>query len=105
MAETPDQKLLRLLSRLQAQEAQNRLLRLSDRDLAISMLYLDEMQRNLVLSLLGNKKRERVEQEQRYVSRLRLTYSQYRVVIDRVNRYLEHGGQTGLSSYIRPRRL
>ncbi|MDY7027808.1 MAG: hypothetical protein SVR04_05890 [Spirochaetota bacterium] len=77
-------------------------MRITDRELAICMLYMDEKERPRILNTLGNTKRQRVVQEIGYVSHLRLRYPQYRVVIEKVIGVLTGSDDGSIRSYIRP---
>ncbi len=102
MKEAPDKRLLKIIKGLTPAEAQNRLMRVTDRNLAICLLYMEEFERNLLLGKLGKMKRGRVEQELGYVKHLRLRYPHYRSVIEQVIISLAGGKDMGPSSYIRP---
>lgn len=77
-------------------------MRITDRELAICMLYMDEKERPRILTTLGNVKRQRVMQEIGYISHLRLRYPQYRVVIEKVIGVLTGSEDGSIRSYIRP---
>lgn len=102
MNESPDKRLIKILKGLPPAEAQNRLMRITDRNLAICMLYMEDMERNVLLGRLGKMKRDRVQQEHGYVKHLRLRYPQYRSVIEQVIISLVGGKDIGPRSYIRP---
>lgn len=102
MRESPDKRLIKIIQTLPQADAQNRLMRVSDRNLAICMLYMEEIERNLLLNRLGRTKRDRVRQEIGYVQHLRIRYPQYRSVIEQVIISLSAGKNIGPSSYIRP---
>ena len=100
--ETPDRRLLKLIRSLPASDAQNRLMRISDRELAVSLLYLVSDERSYVLSFIGGAKRRRVEEEIEYTERLRIRYPQYRAMIESVIEQLGGSGRGPLRSYLRP---
>lgn len=102
--ESPDQRLIKLIRSLPPQEAQNRLMRVTDRELAISILYMEKPEQKLVLQRLGASKSRRVRQELDYVSHLRLRYPQYRDVIEQVIERISGRSDGSIRSYIRPRR-
>jgi len=102
MTEAPDKRLIKILQSLSPAEAQNRLMRISDRNLAICTLYMEDVERNILLGRLGKAKRDRVQQERGYVEHLRLRYPQYRSVIEQVILSLAGGKDIGPRSYIRP---
>ena len=102
--ESPEQRLLKIIRILPDAEIQNRLMRITDRELAICMLYMEADQRPAVLDVLGNVKRQRVLQEIGYVNHLRLRYPQYRTVIEKVIGVLTGQDEGNIRSYIRPYR-
>jgi hypothetical protein len=97
-----DQQLLAYMRTLTAAEIQNRLMRLSDRDIAIALLYFDQGERAYLLSYLGHRKRERVEQELGYIKGMRIRYDQYKPAIERVLETFRKGGGSDRRGYIRP---
>jgi len=101
---TPDQVLADLLHKDPFTKVQNILMRISDRELAISMLYLSEEDETFMLSLLSVVKQNRIKQEQVYLKGLHLRYPQYRTVIDDVILRLQGMSGGGIRSYVRPRR-
>ncbi len=101
---SPELRLIRVLSALAPAEASNRLMRRSDRELAISLLSMERENRERVLSFLGRVKRKRVEEELRYVERMGLRYADYRRAIEGVTAGIISGRGETLRSYIRPRR-
>ena len=102
MKESPDKRLIKIIQALSLADAQNRLMRVSDRNLAICMLYMEEVERNFLLNRLGRIKRDRVRQEIGYVQHLRIRYPLYRSVIEQVIISVAAGKNMGPSSYIRP---
>ena len=104
MQESSDTQLIKILKSLSPAEAQNRLMRVTDRNLAICMLYMDVSDRNVVLDRLGKMKRQRIKQEFVYVQHLRLRYPQYKSVIEKVILSIVGGKNVAPQSYIRPLR-
>jgi len=102
---TPDQVLTDLIHKGPFAKVQNILMRISDRELAISMLYLLEENETFMLSFLSEVKQDRIKQEQVYLKGLNLRYPQYRTVIDDVILRLQGMSGGGIRSYVRPRRL
>lgn len=102
--DSPEQRLLKIMKVLPHAEVHNRLMRITDRELAICMLYIEENQRPAILNLLGSVKRQRVIQEIGYVSHLRLRYPQYRMVIEKVIGVISGQDEGNIRSYIRPYR-
>ena len=101
---TPDEALAEILHSGTYADIQNRLMRISDRELAISMLYLSEKAEAFLFSFLPPVKQTRIKQEQIYVESLHLRYPQYRTVIDDVILRLQGLSGEGIRSYVRPRK-
>ena len=96
------QRLLVLLRGLGSVAAQNGLMRLGDRDLAIALTYMDRSERDRVLRLLSPAKAARVADELDYQSRLRITAQQYRTLVETVIAQLRSGAAGATRSYVRP---
>ncbi len=101
---TPDKVLANLLHKGSHAQIQNILMRISDRELAICMLYLSEKERTFLLFFLPPVKQKRIGQEQNYLKSLNIRYPQYRTVIDDVILRLQGMSGEGIRSYVRPRR-
>lgn len=100
---TPDRVLMSLIRKLPPQDAQNRLLSLGDRDLAMAMMYLPDSDRNCILGLLGQKKRERIREELALQKNRRITYSRYRTaVLHVIDSLSSDKNKASLKSYLRP---
>ncbi len=100
--ETPDRRLLKLIRLLPPSEVQNRLMRISDREIAVSLLYLEKEERAFILSFLGGAKKSRVQEEMEYTDRLRIRYPEYRLMIENVIKQIGGSGGGPLRSYLRP---
>lgn len=100
----PDKVLADLIRSGHSADMQNILMRISDRELAVSMIYMEKKDITFLLSFLPPVKQNRVKQEQVYVDRLNLRYPQYRTVIDDVILRLKGMSGGGIRSYIRPSR-
>ena len=102
---SPNDALVRLLRALPPVAVQNRLMRVSDREIALSMMYMQDADRSLVFSRLAARKVARLREELTLHARLRITYEQYRRAVESVVEALqgEKRGE-GLRSYIRPTR-
>lgn len=100
---TPHEELLQIVRSFPRAEVQNKLMTVTDRELALSMMYLSDSERSLVLSRLGKQKAERVREELRLQEKLRITYGQY---LQAVNNILEKfrfsGSKKSMKSYLRP---
>lgn len=85
-------------------DAQNRLLRLGDKTIATSLLYMSEWERDRVIALLGREKGTRVRDEVRRQERSRVAYDYYETAVRSMITALE-GGTTGPPrTYYRPTR-
>ncbi|MCK5201310.1 MAG: hypothetical protein KAR21_23310 [Spirochaetales bacterium] len=100
----PDKVLADLIRSGNSASIQNILMRVSDRELAISMIYMEKKDISFLLSFLPPVKQDRVKKEQNYVARLNLRYPQYRIVIDDVILRLKGLSGGGIRSYVRPRK-
>lgn len=87
-----------------AVDAQNRLLRIGDKEIATSMLYMADYERDTVLALLGTTKAARVRQELERQQRSRIVYDHYETAVRVVIRALEGTRATAPRSYYRPTR-
>lgn len=102
---TPNDRLLQLIRRIDPRDAQNRLMRIADRELSLSMLYMTDKNRVEVLSFIAVEKAKRVREELGFCEKLAVRYGQYRIAIDNVLRQLEEPGSSApIRSYLRPRR-
>ena len=100
-----NQRFLKLIRELEPVEAQNRLLRVADRELAIAMLYMEERERQELFAFLSPAKAKRVKEEYGFAERRAVRYDQYRVVIEGVITQLSRSGAGApMRSYLRPRR-
>ncbi|MBN1799601.1 MAG: hypothetical protein JW822_13580 [Spirochaetales bacterium] len=96
--------LVKLIKTLPRIDVQNSLMTLSDRELSLAFLYMDENDRAYALSLLSKEKRRRVGEELILQERLSITQEQYRKTTESVIiklRLLRRGG--GFTSYLRPK--
>ncbi|MFO8065064.1 MAG: hypothetical protein ACQETQ_01000 [Spirochaetota bacterium] len=84
---------------------QNRLITASDRDVALSMLYLKDGDRARMLEKLSAAKQRRIVEELERHEHLQITYAQYESAIRSIIRALEQDSvQQKVHSYVRPRR-
>lgn len=96
--------LLRLLGRLTPAEAQNRLMRIADREISLSMSYMSDDDRRFVLGMVGRAKALRIREEFGFQRHLAVRYDDYLVAIQNVLRQLENTSPSPpLKSYLRPR--
>jgi hypothetical protein len=99
----PGRRILDLLTVLPRVDSQNRLLRVSDRDLAMALLYMEDAERDRVLDLVGTGKGVRLELER--VERSRTEYRHHEMAAGLVIRVLEGSTAEGASSFYRPSRV
>ena len=101
---TLNNTLVKLIRTLPSIDVQNTLMTLSDRELALAFLYVDETERGYALSLLSPEKRRRVREELILQERLSITPVQYKKTIESVIiklKLLRRGGS--FKSYLRPK--
>jgi hypothetical protein len=100
---SPDRRLVQLIRALGKVESQNRLMTASDREIALSMMYLKDHEREEILSLLPQKKSARIREELTLHNRLRIRYDQYRKTIEHLLEILAKSGKReSFKSYLRP---
>lgn len=100
----PHQRVLELIRSLDRVDVQNRLLRTSDKEIALSLIYMSDWQQDFVLEFLGTVKEARVRQELERYRHTRILYRQYEMAVHTVIRSLEGGRLTGARVYYRPLR-
>ena len=100
----PSEIMLSRLRRMRPADAQNALMRLSDREAALCMKFMDENDRAYVLSFMARSKAARVRDECSLQTRLHITYDQYRRTVTSVLRRLSGSREQTSDSYLRPRR-
>jgi hypothetical protein len=98
----PHRKIVELLKAIPAVDAQNRLLRLGDKELAMSLLYMAEHEQRMVISLLGEAKGKRVSEELDRQLRSRVAAPYYEAAVRTVVRTLEGAAVDAPKSYYRP---
>jgi hypothetical protein len=102
---SPGRRILDLLTALPRVDGQNRLLRVSDRDLALALLYMEGIDRDRVLDLVGTGKSSRVRLELDRIERSRVEYRHHEMAAALVARVLEGSATRGASSFYRPSRV
>lgn len=100
----PQDMILDRLRALPEVDAQNRLLRLSDSNLSLSLIYMADWQQDYVLGFVGEAKRRRVRLELERQLRSRVVYDQYRRACEAVLGSLGGGRGESVRSYYRPSR-
>jgi len=80
-------------------------MRIADREIALSMMYTTDRDREFVLSLIAPSKAHRIREEFGFQRHLAVRYDQYLTAIGNVMSQLEREGSTPpIRSYLRPRR-
>ena len=102
---TPNEQLIRRARALPKVRVQNGLMRSGDREIALSMMYMEDSDRANFFSLLPAAKVKRIREELSLQQRLKITYDQYRKAITALTETLgsDRGGES-IKSYIRPAR-
>ena len=86
-------------------DAHNRLMRMTDREIGLAMMYMDHADRNHLLALVPGLKARRVQDELALQERLTIRYDQYVAAVNHVVQMLQAGtGEKTFRSYLRPRR-
>jgi flagellar motor switch protein FliG len=103
---TRTEKLVAYVNRLDRIELQNRLMGVTDRELAMALRGIPEPDRDSVLSHVSHAKRRRVREEIALHERLSIADEQFAGATDRVIARLEgpKRGRAGTRSYLRPLR-
>ncbi len=97
--------ILKLVKTMNPVEVHNRLMKASDRNIALALLYLGNDERNRILSYLSAEKVRRVRDEIALNAKRRISGKHYRLAYDDVLQFLkQQTKQENLKSYIRPRR-
>lgn len=79
-------------------------MRVADREIAVSMMFMQDQGRERILGLLAAKKSRLIREEFGFQKHLAVSYSQYLKAIENVIAQLRHGsGAPPLRSYLRPR--
>ncbi len=80
-------------------------MRIADREIALSMMYATDRDREYVLSLIASSKAHRIREEFGFQRHLAVRYDQYLTAIASVTSQLEREGSAPpIRSYLRPRR-
>ncbi len=98
---TPDRKLFKLIQKSGRITAERILNSSPDKEIAVSVLYLTDFERGILLSYLAPAKRERVKEEIRRSPEIK--YTTYTLIIEKIIRAFESGKQDSSGSgYFRP---
>jgi hypothetical protein len=102
---TPNRKLTDTIRSIPAASLQNALMRISDRDLAISMLYMEDPDRMKIFMAVSKQKEIRVKEELTLNNKRKVTYKHYTLSVQAVISSLINSRTPGkTNSYLRPRR-
>ena len=98
---TPDRKLFKLIQNSNRITIERILNSSSDKEIAVSVLYLSDFERGIIFSYLAPVKRKRVIEEIRRSPEVK--YSIYKLIIEKLIKALETGHQDKKSSsYFKP---
>ena len=102
---TPHERLLKIIRLLPRVTVHNKLMTAVDREIALTMMYMEDPEREYVLSFVSAEKKKRIREELKLHERLTIKYDQYLSALDHVVSLLKNSDQNrGFKSYIRPRR-
>lgn len=97
--------ILKLVKAMNPIEVHNRLMKASDRNIALALLYLENDERNRILSCLSAGKARRVRDELALNERRRIAGQHYRLAYEDVLQFLrQQNKKESLKSYVRPKR-
>jgi hypothetical protein len=101
----PHEELLRIVRSLPRPDVQNRLMSVTDREMALAMMYLSDRDRDFLLSYVSTRKSVRVREELCLQKHLRITYEQYlRGITNVIESFRSPGPAKSIKSYLRPRK-
>ena len=83
-------------------EAQNILMTIPNREIAISMITLSKLDRDYILSFVSPGKHSKIVDELELQNRLQITYKQIKSVSDNIYLRLQKINKKDLNSYLRP---
>ena len=103
MKKTPDRILADLLVQINAAELQNRLFRLSNREIAVAMTYLSDRERRILFSAMPPEKNSLVLEEIRFQENVIVSRPFYLSVMKRVINILAGNSDDSFrKGYLRP---
>jgi len=104
-ADSPNDKLVRRIRSLPRVAVQNSLMRVGDRQIALSMMFMEDADREFIFSVLPIAKVKRIREELKLQRRLKITYDQYKKSVAIVYQgVMRDRGNDTTRSYIRPAR-
>jgi len=101
----PEDTLTALIRSQSKANLQNTFMRLTDKEVAVSIRRLDEEIRDNVLNILPPGKSERIREEMRLLKgRIRVPETKYLQIINHVIAVLQGRSRGNVSSYIKPKK-
>lgn len=101
----PVQKILNILKYENRIKIQNILMKVPDREIAVTIMTMNEMEKELLFSLIGPAKVKRIKEELGYQKKLDIRKDRYLKILNKFLSYFEAGNtQFKNRSYIRPKR-
>jgi Mg/Co/Ni transporter MgtE len=99
------EEIIKILTHQNRITLQNVLMKIPDREIAVSLSVLNIAEKEKVFALLSPEKRKRVEEEFKYQEKLDIRHDRYLKIINKFLSYFEPGKkQFRNHSYIRPKR-
>lgn len=101
----PVQRVLNILKYENRIKLQNVLMKVPDREIAVTIMAMNEMEKELIFSLLGQAKVQRIKEELTYQKKLDIRKDRHLKIINKFLSYFEDGNrQFKNRSYIRPKK-
>lgn len=101
---TSEETLTALIQSQSKANLQNTFMRLTDREVAVSLRFIDEEPRQNVMNLLPRAKAERIREEMRLLrGRIKVPPKKYSEIINHVIAVLQGRRRGNVSSYIKPK--
>ncbi|MDA3948571.1 MAG: hypothetical protein PF508_05010 [Spirochaeta sp.] len=100
----PHRTIIDLLAEIPAVDAQNRLMRIGDKEIAMSLLFMADGEQDRIVNLLGRGKGTRVRDELTRQRHSRIADTTYETAVRTVIRALQGGRTEAPRTYYRPTR-
>ena len=98
-------KFISLIRGMTYENAQNKLMACTDREIAVVMLHMEENERDFIFSFLAHSKSGRIKEEIRLLKKTKVTYEQYTLILSRLIKRLKGNGEgPQRRSYLKPRK-
>ena len=96
---------VKLLKTIPGINLQNLLMPVSDREIALSMQYMKDTDRNTLLSIISGRKAKRIVDELKLINSVSVKYNLYSISIKRIISLLKNTeNDPPKKSYLRPKR-